>query len=442
MSIVVAIQTPIGGTPQMYLMRPDGHHDAGRPLSINPGDFQSLQRLIGQCNGSKCPIGVKKIGRKFMHVLSRHPAIRDDVLPRLDLLRQDTQPFYLYFVHPDEALESMPWESMFAPNVGFLAKDRRFSVARARRVGGRTEWEFQAPLRIQAVLGASGTEEKTRFSGRQQWEGIRDAVLAQQAHVPVAMSVLTCEETLLNQINAEGLPWVKTELIHDRAGLFASIQNFRPNFLHFFCHGVSKPTPHLQVASFKDWGAWKDGGVIVEAAQFAQQANRYADIWLVTLNCCESAEAGVGKTSRSLPMISAMVEAGIPTAVGMREIIGIGFADLFCKLFYNELLSDFRDWLTSARPGDGAELHWAHSLSGFRLCNTGGCFGWTVPIMQTRLDPFRLRLTPKAPALRELVAELLQLQDDRKLYEHHGAGSPILNRIDQRIEQIKQILTG
>lgn len=443
MSIVVAIQTPLGGKPQLYLAKPSGLANAARPVSINPRRFQALRARIDRCG---TPEEVQRIGKGFLTVLGRHPDIRSSVLPLLNPAQQLPQPVYLYFVHRDEALESMPWETLYAPDVGFVAQNRRFAVARAQQYSStKSEWQFEAPLRIMAVLGASGPDDRSRFSGVGQWQGIRDAILGQQ--LQAELEVQTCDTDLRDEVNAAGLPWARATLMHDRAGLFASIQKFRPHLLHFFCHGASEPTPHLQVASYKDWATYQGGSIVIEAAQLAQQADRHADIWLVTLNCCESAEFAGGPSSLSLPMIWAMVNAGIPTAVGMRQRIDSAFADSFCSLFYDELLGDFRIWLSAAAAGNNTEIHWAHSLSGIRLAGNGAALGWTIPIMQTRLDPFRLILTPPkvphGPSLQEIrdhMGELAQLQEDRKVYAHLGDDSPIVRIINRRIAQIKRIL--
>jgi hypothetical protein len=174
--------------------------------------------------------------------------------------------------------------------------------------------------------------------------------------------------------------------------------------LHFFCHGTSNEIPHLKIGSFTDWEAERDGTIAITGAELREGADPRQEIWLVTLNCCESATRA--RDARGLA--SSLVAAGFPAALGMREVIDLQLAHQLCKSFYPALL----DLIDQAPPdGPEKEIEWAQALSKVRAglaaaCQLGvpaqlaarDCKTWTIPALYIRPEAFRLKRIAARPA--------------------------------------------
>lgn len=471
--IVVALQSPVVGPPQLYLLEPDTHAAAGMPL---PLDMDAIARLAALA-GAAAPDPetdpdvdfMERFGKALFDNLNAHPAFKDTVMPLLRLNPNHDEPFYLYFEHRMQALEELPWEALFAPDVGFLSQNRDFGIGRMLNSNStKSEWLFEPPLKIAAVLGAGGGDGE-KIGGAGQWKHLRDAVV--ESRLPVRLRVLTCEAGLRDEINRAAMPgpmqpgvepWVTADLIQNRDQLFAELRAFAPHILHFFCHGIADTKPQLQVASYRDWGTDAPGSILIEGEQLKQNADLDGNIWLVTLNCCETAKPGHGPSSSlSMPVACNLVCGGIPVAVGMRERIDDAFADKFCGLFYQALLAELRRRVDEAKNSGMTDVHWACGLFQVRQSmyqELKSSAAWTVPVMHTRLKPFQLKLNPAhdipetltaAPAppgmktgltaeeIHEYGQELMQLAEDRKLYVQFDA---VVARIDQRTAEINAIL--
>ena len=478
--IVVALQSPIVGPPQFYLLEPDTHDAAGQPLQLTLDAVKNLTELAGAPSLDPAQDAMEAFGTALYAQLSAHPAIKDSVLPLLHMNPPQLEPFYLYFQHRMQSIEELPWEALSAPDVGYLAQNRDFSMARMLNTNStKSEWLFEPPLKIAAVLGAGGDKDE-RIGGAEQWAKLWKAV--NESKLPVRLMVLTCELALRNKINKTGAAAAKqsagalqvtAHLINDRDELFAQIQQFGPHILHFFCHGAATSKPQLQVASYKDWETDAPGSILIEGEQLKQNADLEGNIWLVILNCCETAKGGPGNSSLSMPVACNLVGGGIPVAVGMRERITGEFANTFCGLFYQSLLTELRLRLEEARKTGCTDVHWACSLfkvRGSLYEKSKADKQWTIPVMHTRLKRFQLKLNPALvnPALvnpvpaspaaggpaaeptlpaaasglsrrdiHEYGQELLQLLEDVKLYDHIGS---VVGIVKQRTAEIKQVL--
>jgi hypothetical protein len=333
----------------------------------------------------------------------------------------------------------------------------------------KSEWLFEPPLKIAAVLGAGG-DEAEKIPADEQWASLKDAV--ERSKLPVQLRVLTCQIGLRDKINefatestkrSGSPPWVTAELIRDRDELFTHIREFAPHILHFFCHGTADTKPQLQLATYKDWETDTPGSINIEGEQLKQNADMDGNIWLVTLNCCESTKNGPSTSSLSMPVACNLVGAGIPVVVGMRERIDTEFANKFCALFYQSVLEELRRRLDEAETQGSTDVHWACGL--FRVRQSmyeklKFSPEWTLPVMHTRLKRFQLKLNPahsipkvasagmpaapsekpglSAHAIREYGEELMQLYEERKLFAQLDA---VVEGIDQRINQINDALT-
>lgn len=474
--IVVVLHKTVNGPPHFFLAEPARHPDAGMPMAL---DMQRARQLLQKMSDSTVQgeAVIREVGMELLKMLSDHPAVKSDVLPLLDVKMAHEEPIYLFMKDRNPDLEQLPWEAMYAPNVGFLSANKNFPIARAQKVVYETsEWSFMPPLKIMAVMGASGVDTSTRISAVEQWENLY-AVL-KRAHTEISLRVLVCEEELKKRIEAEGKDWISVDLLHNRDQLFNDIRDFGPHILHFFCHAMAAPFPQLQVASWKNWETEMPGGIRIEGTQLKQRADPHGNIWLVTLNCCDSAQDAGGKESLSMPMACALVNSGFPAVVGMREQVAEDFAHDFCRLFYEALLDDFAQRLSNAKERKGeTDIHWACALFATRqriceIIDSQNLFSdvaarakeWTIPVIYTRLDPFHLKVisaqgaqeivlpaegpdTPlpevaedsvkprlTAKQIHQLAEEMLQLMEDRTLFKDLPL---VVVRIDARLAEIE-----
>lgn len=479
--VVVVLQRPRGGggTSQVYLAEPESL-DADTPQVLNGLDtVQLLQKLNTQ---PLAPDAVKEVGTQLLDLLATHAAIKATVLPHLDLKDNSERPIYLVVKDPE--LEKLPWEAIHAPNAGFVCGEKRWPFARANSLASsQLEHPFLPPLKLMVILGASGTDKLTRIPANEEWRSIYQAVKKSQLNI--RMRVLVCDEDdLKREIDAEGNDWIETKLLIDQEALFNDIKEFSPHILHFFCHGLSTPTPHLQIASCVDWESKQDGSIHIEGLQLRDRPNLKDSTWLVILNCCESAQQGSSPGSRSLPLASALVTAGFPAVVGMRERVEISLANVFCRLFYDAMLTDLEERLEAAAKDGKKEVHWACSLYAARqrICEelakqTGGLKTftavasgvkeWTIPVVYARLQTFNLLLlpdrdgthpvhrsksvgsgpaTPAGPVagaltlenLRRLADEREALLADREKFKHL---TKLVQKIDERLKEIDKELS-
>ena len=476
--IVITLQKTIDGPSQFFLEEPSRHQKASIPKRLNMKNAQKRLDEMKNCNGASDT--VIKLGTELLKTLATHPAIKEDVLPLLDPRRHQEEAIYLFMKNWDPDLDQFPWEALHTPEVGFLSANKFFPIARAQDVAldyAKAEWTFTPPLKIMAILGAGGDGLLSPISAEKEWESLYNALRG--SRLRIELQVLLCEDELKAKIDAQRPAWITTGLLHDRDQLFSDIRNFGPHILHFFCHGTANPTPQLDVGNLRNWILGRQGGIHIEADQLKQRADPHGNIWLVTLNCCESAQSSNGSGFLSMPMACSLVTYGFPVVVGMREKIAEDFAHDFCRLFYEALLDDFADRLDNAKKEKGVtEVHWACALFAARqkICEmidsekrfsevAASAKEWTIPVIHTRLETFHLRLStendaydifglPPAPPngsqhqgplnpdksdftgkeLHQFDEEILQLIQERKRFENMEF---VVRAIDAQLAKIE-----
>jgi hypothetical protein len=381
--------------------------------------------------GDGSPNWVMQAGRLLFDELAMHPAVGASMAEALKELHGGCSPLYLRLDDVTVA-EELPWESVCLKNNDFLALDDRWPVVRVRKaieVDPRLLYDFEAPLRITAILSAAGADATTRAPALPQWTALYAPILkalAKPGAIPVALTILVGEESLRDHIRSLNQSWIHCAFITDKSELLQDIKDSHPHILHFFCHGTSEEIPHLQIGSFIDWEAEREGTLAITAMELRQLADPKQGIWLVTLNCCESATQA--RDGRGLA--SSLVAAGFPAALGMREKIDVGLSHTVCESFYPALL----ELIAKPLPdGPSCEIEWAQALCRVRAkladSNQNGkptqeaarsCKSWTIPALYSRSEPFGLkRIVPQAtvpglsPAKRRQIDYILELQKQR-----------------------------
>ncbi len=200
------------------------------------------------------------------------------------------------------AVQQLPWETLYHPEHGFLARSMAFTLS--RRSGG-VQAEPPAletgPLRV--LLFTSLPDDVKAETGRLDVED-------QQAQVLEALS----------EFVAEGL--VDLEMPDD--GRFTTLQdllqNFRPHLLYLFGHGKFYYQPHDKQAPFAVFQFEDDTGQsdFVDEKRLAQ-AFVGNSVACVALAACESGKTASDALNNGLAW--RLSQAGVPHVIGMREAV-------------------------------------------------------------------------------------------------------------------------
>jgi hypothetical protein len=460
--IMVYVQDNQDGPPTFYLENPRNlpYARKGWAFTVSPYTTPFIEmrdELPYEDKGV-----VQAAGEELYRMLSTHPAV-SQALQNALADQQHTNPV-CFFLDPPDA-DELPWEALYDPaNKLFLALRSVWPIARMRssNLDFQEEYQFAAPLRIMAILSAAGSDAATRVPGILEWESLlgQGADRLDAGGLPVRLHVLTGEEQLKNTIDgaAQNLDWVSTDWIVDKDQVLSAIRHFSPHILHFFCHGTTESSPHLQIGSRSDWVAETDGSIPISADELRERADPQKLIWVVALNACESAT----KTKDARSLVNELVGQGFPAAIGMREKAAAAHAHKFCRLFYRAVVR-----MLQAIPegGPAQEIEWASALYEARM--DLGAQGlpaiplqesarvskyWTIPVLYTRPEPFKLKRIASKPGLalsemRELLAERKKLVGQREELAA-DSGTPqeikagVLKEFDDQIEKIDATLRG
>jgi hypothetical protein len=383
-------------------------------LTCQPNESPFLEMRTGDGSRDR----VKEAGDRLFQELSRNKAIAPAIAAALTQKEGGSSP--ICFRLDDVTIaEDLPWEAVRSNE--FFALDRRWPIMRMRaavQVEPRPIYTLEPPLRITVVLSAAGSSEQNRAPGAPQWQRIHDTVekhLAVKDAIPVSVTVLTGEKDLRDAIGNLKKPWAQANLIADKSSLLEQIEESSPHILHFFCHGISDQTPYLRVGSYADWEGELEPSIAITASELRQKADPKENVWLVTLNCCESAL----RAGNVRGFASSLVRAGFPAAVGMREVVEVEHAHLLCQSFYPEVIK-----MIGRVPERGAEteIEWANALWKARMDlaekgsnvpaqTAGQCSKvWTIPALYVRPEPFLLkRIAQSQPAQISMFAEKTKL---------------------------------
>jgi CHAT domain len=329
-----------------------------------------------------------------------------------------------------------------APQLEFLALDRRWPIGRIVGTTSNTAIErpFTPPLRILAILAA------TQTSARSEWKSLYNAI--QGAGLEIKVLVLLCEKDLEDEIKAMGDARIATQYVIDTIRFRKTISGFRPNFLHFFCHGVGGRAPKLQLATRPDFDSRApNGSVEIEPKDLIWAIGLKDALWLVTLNCCQGADAlvpGAGPADGAAPAVAAagppegihsfarsLVEQGsFPAVVGMRERIAVNAANTFSQSFYLGVFGE----LGTAKQLNGSvtSFEWVRMLTQPRNdLLPADAKHWTFPVLYVRPEEFRI----EPAANTEVQVELKTLRD----FRDKVGGELRPDTLEELNEQIRQL---
>ena len=363
------------------------------------------------------PAAVQQHGQKILQALTSHQPV--SMALNMILGTPFGEVHALYFALDVEEVENLCWETLCNQQGTFLALDQRWPIARmARSVIDRPMpvHNFDSPLKILAVLSAMNIKAEL------EWNNLKQAVEnARQKGLDIKMKVLVGEEDLLQTIQAEldnELTGVEVDPVPDRTSDLAGIlKDFRPNIVHFFCHGnTGFGAAWLELATILDRLQNKPNGSVNLSMDQLSNMLLFDELWLVTLNCCKGGQAEEDLHS----MAHQLVANGVPAAIGMLEPIDAGDAHEFCAGFYPavfDLLQATFDKLNNSPEAQAAEIEWAEALWPARadLCekynnDPVNNREWALPVLYVQTQPFHvdLRLLREQKQRAQAVAGALQ----------------------------------
>lgn len=208
-------------------------------------------------------------------------------------------------------LGALPWETLFDPQENeHLAMQRDLSLVRYLEFSGSsTEWVFEAPVRVLAVVSSPLGLSKLDVDA--EWQNLETsfAPLIERRQAVLEQLRPGTLEALLERLDQE--PY---------------------HVLHFMGHGELDPrreTGELMLES-------DDGGCQpLEAHRLATAVRRCQTMRLVVLNVCEGASQS--KVDAFSGLAQSLLRHGVPAVVGMQERIADRTAILFTQSFYEAL---------------------------------------------------------------------------------------------------------
>lgn len=444
LSRVVVNDDPTGDGTRVYIKLKLDEPNVFAPLvpfgcDGHEPDFEALRGAVLNPDAVRCA------GRRLFDAVAVHGDFVKELGKALDMQLPDRCPLFVKIGDPT-GVESLPWEALCSPGGDFLGLDARWAVGRiiAGRGQSATLWPFTPPLRVAAVLSCLG------IPAAPEWEALLEGLTA--SDLPVEILAVVSEEQLYEDIRAaagaapdsrvtvEFVPGGLTEL-QER------VADFQPHVLHFFCHGSTEDGPHIELAAKSDW-PYGPSSLTAEPPELRAFTAPTDQPWLVVLNCCESALAGVADDLHSLALN--LVYAGIPAVVGMREPVFSVDANRFTRAFYKKMAHELAtigtasgehvvDW-TSFIVAARRYVAEKHKENGRTFSAVAASTKeWTLPSLYVGSQPFVLQCRPAAAAPPISKAEQLTLGLFEGLLARLPPATPpdMLAEIEAQIDRLR-----
>ena len=357
---------------------------------------QSLPLLPADLPSLDTAAAVRARGTCIRDAMRQHAGV-SKLLDRLGEAAQGELAPLFVMLPPSEA-ESICWEVLCDGNGRFVALDRRWPITRIiDPLSGseRPRSVLQLPVRLMAVVSAIGID-----SQRKEWEQLRKAIVdARAGGLEVAAKVLVGEHGLraaIDQEIAAGLAGVEVGAIEETSErLTQAIRQWKPNLLHFFCHGHADVNgQRLELATANDYlqhaaGALPGGtgsvGVTIE--ELEALGAELGDAWLMVLNCCSSGQAERGLQS----MAARIVSAGVPAVVAMMEPVDAHDAYEFTRAFYPAVFDVLKAASDELKQKQDVVVEWAPAMYYARRAisqldgrDAESSHEWSLPVLYVR----------------------------------------------------------
>ncbi len=376
-----------------------------------PGADYTWRRL--DCNPDDMPAwtdddAVRAHGRLIFQKLRTHPSVQK----AMDWLLTATpdEEKALYFSLTAQDAERLCWEAIYSEDCQFLALDRRWPIARmteSLRDASEMPREFQPPLRVLALISAANIVGQER-----EWQELRDAVVHARDQLQIHVTVLSGQKAVLDAVAADiaaGLKDVVVDALpNDREALGDLLQKLRPHIVHVFSHGrVAAGVAQLELATRLDEMRKAPSGSLRLRIGDLRNYSSLRDAWLVTLNCCQGAQA----TERLHSLAHQIVLDITPAAIGMLEPIDAADAHVFTRNLYLGLFEEVTRAAGALAQGGTVPVQWCRVLHRPRRVvsqthdddpNTHR--EWTLPVLYVRQDPFAICMPKVAAPVRDALA--------------------------------------
>jgi hypothetical protein len=300
----------------------------------------------------------------------------------------------LNFVLDDVACEKHSWEALC--NERFLALGSNWSIGRLVDPKPRPNYDpspLPPCLNVMAILAAA------KISAWDEWEQLyTEAQAAARNGLKLKLKVLFAEveliEKALGSRPVDNLELAVSAIPSEPKEIKDSIDDFKPHFLHFFCHGKSKD--NIRALYLTDQNHFTSESTITLDIDRLADRPGVKGAWMVVFNACR----GGAVTGLLHSFTHDFVLRGVPAAVGMMEEIDAGYAKVFCKSFYRAAFGEIRrvkEELDCKPPGEAVEIIWTEVLRGPRESLSEvykppeRCRQWTLPILYVRLLGFKVR---------------------------------------------------
>ena len=384
-------------------------------------------------NGKPTPNIIKTVGELIRRDLDRHDQIKDS-LQKIFRAEGHTP---IHFILGAPEADDYPWEILYDKDELFVDA-RRWPIGRIKNSNNRhVDVNFRPPLRVLAVLAATGPADNN-ISAVREWRAIRQAL--ESKGVDFHLRALVCEDELYEEISKIRSEKLTVDWIPDSENeILNRITEWQPRLVHFFCHGAGGTEPVLMVGTRGDREGKLVGNIKMTANKLAD-SDQQGSVWLITLNCCESA-------SGTANFASALVVAGIPAAVGMRQKVGYMDAHVFAESLYAEL-GVLLGRIGTKKDPQTLEFAPAIAKARYRILEkvaqqqeqppaavASECMEWTFPVLYNRQDPIEVRNLSPAPAVERMSSftELVVLEAELERRRQRGTPDD-----DRRMQQIIQ----
>ena len=360
------------------------------------------------------PNAVVERGRMLRQALRDHAGIAGVLDSLAGAPPGNVCPIYVKLNEGDAEL--ITWEALCDVHDAFVALDRRWPIGRITdpaSTRARNTPLFRFPVRLLAVISARGIAGQER-----EWKHLRDAVRdARAAGLDIQLRVLVGEAQLFAAISneiAQGLLWAEVQGIKATgAQVLADIKRWKPNIVHFFCHGRSDASgQHVELATASDFSdpLAVQGSVALSVDQLANLGIELDNPWLMALNCCESAQA----SDDLMSIAHQVVSSGFPAAVAMLEPVDASDAHEFTRAWYGSLFAELESVAEGLALAPSVEFEWACVMHDARVAINqlhGGDAAnrkeWALPALYVRgVDPMHFDRPPQGESEEDSLRHL------------------------------------
>jgi hypothetical protein len=300
-----------------------------------------------------------KAGVALMKSIESNEEVRQALQDALK--SEDITPVGIQIEDGAEYADRFAWEALYHKEQGFLALDIKRPIVRLRRQSRptRIDRDFfvskendRARIRILAVLAATGVTPNEELNALASAR-----TFAAEHNIETELRVFTSKPEHV-QRHSSPLP-IDIVPLTNVSDLGLQIRNYRPNLLHFFCHGSLNESPGLGLATVR---SEEMGGanyaIHLDPVELVEIISPDCSLWLVTLNCCSSAAK---PPRRHDSFARSIVSRKVPLVVGMRTPVEVRHASIACRKLYEAIFAKLHsDVLANGDPQ--AYVEWADSL--------------------------------------------------------------------------------